>query len=58
MPHIFERVMSFYTVQNGGKIGMYSGDKKILFEDAQILKPTIFYSVPRIFNKIYGNVMK
>lgn len=36
--------------------GYYSGDVLKLTQDMQILKPTIFTSVPRLFNKIYGAI--
>jgi long-chain acyl-CoA synthetase len=42
---------------NGSKIGFFSGDIKCLVEDIQILKPTIFISVPRLLNRIYDKVM-
>ena len=41
----------------GGSIGYYSGDPLRLLEDAQILKPDIFPSVPRILNRIYQSAM-
>jgi long-chain acyl-CoA synthetase len=37
------------------KCGFYSGDPlKLIKEDLPILKPTLFASVPRIFNRVYG----
>ena len=38
----------------GDGIGIYNGDVTKLTEDAQILKPTIFTTVPRLYNRIYG----
>lgn len=41
----------------GGRIGYFSGDPLRLLEDAQILKPHFFPSVPRILNRIYQAAM-
>ena len=35
-------------------MGFFSGDVTKLTEDAQVLKPTFFPSVPRLYNKIFG----
>lgn len=53
MPHIFERAVFNTLICKGMRAGVFSGDKKKLFEDIAILKPTFFLSVPRLFNKIY-----
>lgn len=39
------------------KIGFYTGDVlKLVSEDIPTLKPEIFPSVPRIYNRIYGKI--
>lgn len=38
-------------------MGFYAGDPKKLTEDMAILKPTIFPSVPRVYNLIYGKIV-
>jgi long-chain acyl-CoA synthetase len=40
----------------GGRTGYYSGDPLKLLEDLQVLRPTIFPSVPRLFNRIYDKI--
>ena len=40
----------------GARIGFYRGDIKLLIEDIQALKPTIFISVPRLLNRVYDKV--
>lgn len=40
----------------GGKVGFYQGDPLKLVEDCGVLKPTLFPSVPRLYNKIYGRI--
>lgn len=62
LAHIFERLMVAYMLRVGGKIGFYRGvtgadASKALMNDIATLKPTIFISVPRIYNKLYEKVM-
>jgi long-chain acyl-CoA synthetase len=40
----------------GMKAGFYGGDVLKLVEDIGILAPTVFPSVPRLYNKIYGKI--
>ena len=41
----------------GGEIGYFSGDPLRLLEDASILRPNFFPSVPRVLNRIYQSGM-
>jgi len=41
----------------GGAIGFFTGDPLRLLDDAQILKPNYFPSVPRVLNRIYQAAM-
>ena len=41
----------------GGSIGYFSGDILKLIEDAQVLKPTYFPTVPRVLNRVYKAAM-
>ena len=56
MAHILERllVISYYFF--GSKIGISCGNILKLKEDLSILKPTIFVSVPRLYNKFYDAI--
>jgi len=38
------------------KIGFFGGDVLKLLDDYAILKPTLFPSVPRLYNRIYGKL--
>lgn len=38
----------------GASLGFFSGKIDNLFEDMQILKPTLFNTVPRLLNRIYA----
>ena len=40
----------------GAATGFYSGDPLKLFEDMQVLKPTVMATVPRILSRIYAKV--
>jgi long-chain acyl-CoA synthetase len=42
---------------HGATIGFFQGDIQKLMEDIAELKPTIFVSVPRLYNRIYDKVL-
>jgi long-chain acyl-CoA synthetase len=52
-----QRVIQLTVIAIGGAIGFYTGDPLRLLEDAQILKPNFFPSVPRVLNRIYQAAM-
>jgi long-chain acyl-CoA synthetase len=56
LAHSFEKCVFCFTSANGCKYGFYSGDPLKLFDDLQVLKPTLFPSVPRLFNRIYDKI--
>lgn len=53
LAHVFGRVVYFEMLAYGASIGNYRGDIKKIVEDINILKPTYFPCVPRLFNRIY-----
>lgn len=53
LAHVFERVLINGFFLKGSAIGFYSGDVQKLKEDLAILKPTVFASVPRLYNRFY-----
>jgi long-chain acyl-CoA synthetase len=57
LAHIYERLCAAATFAVAGRVGYFSGDHLRLLEDAQILKPTFFPSVPRVLNRIYQAAM-
>ncbi|KAH7889901.1 hypothetical protein F5I97DRAFT_1800610 [Phlebopus sp. FC_14] len=57
LAHIYERVVELSTVAVGGCIGFFTGDPLRLLEDAQMLKPHFFPSVPRVLNRVYQSAM-
>ncbi len=40
----------------GCAVGFYRGDVAVLLEDIEELQPTLFPSVPRLYNRIYDKV--
>ncbi|KDQ60651.1 hypothetical protein JAAARDRAFT_125417 [Jaapia argillacea MUCL 33604] len=57
LAHIYERIAELLTIAIGGSIGYFTGDPLRLLEDAQILKPNFFPSVPRVLNRVYQSAM-
>jgi long-chain acyl-CoA synthetase len=57
LAHSMEQCFIAYTELIGGKYGFYSGDPLKLVDDCIELKPTVFASVPRLFNKMYDKIM-
>ena len=55
-PHVFENFIYITTLMTGAKVGFYQGDPLKLVEDCGVLKPTLFPSVPRLYNKIYHRI--
>lgn len=55
---MFERLFACVLSYCGGSICFYSGDVLKLKEDIAIVKPTVFPSVPRLFNKFYDAIKK
>jgi long-chain acyl-CoA synthetase len=55
--HILERIVNQVFFFIGARIGYYGGDTLKIVEDAQELKPTVFVSVPRLYNRIYDKIM-
>jgi len=41
---------------NGGRIGFFQGDVRLLLDDIRELQPTVFPSVPRLLNRVYDKV--
>ncbi|KXJ20547.1 Long-chain-fatty-acid--CoA ligase 1 [Exaiptasia diaphana] len=58
LAHIYERTAYLLVLSGGARIGFYRGDPKLLLEDIQALKPTIFAAVPRILNRVYDKIVE
>ncbi|XP_057958856.1 long chain acyl-CoA synthetase 6, peroxisomal-like [Malania oleifera] len=56
LAHIYERANMVMTTYSGVAVGFYQGDNLKLMDDMVALRPTIFCSVPRLFNRIYAGI--
>ncbi|XP_052138963.1 long chain acyl-CoA synthetase 6, peroxisomal-like [Oryza glaberrima] len=56
LAHIYERVNQVSVVHYGVAIGFYQGDNLKLMDDLAALRPTVFPSVPRLYNRIYAAI--
>eukprot|EP01056_Protomagalhaensia_sp_Gyna25_P001643 Protomagalhaensia_sp_Gyna_25__1642@NODE_184_length_4560_cov_95_754258_g143_i0_p1_GENE_NODE_184_length_4560_cov_95_754258_g143_i0NODE_184_length_4560_cov_95_754258_g143_i0_p1_ORF_typecomplete_len703_score138_50AMPbinding/PF00501_28/4_4e86AMPbinding_C/PF13193_6/0_0011Cas9_C/PF18525_1/0_37_NODE_184_length_4560_cov_95_754258_g143_i021904298 len=56
LAHCYERCICNIVMIVGGAIGVYSGDMAKLLDDIKMLKPTVFVSVPRLFNRINDRI--
>mmetsp|Transcript_3603 Transcript_3603/g.2353 ORF Transcript_3603/g.2353 Transcript_3603/m.2353 type:complete len:95 (-) Transcript_3603:909-1193(-) len=50
--------MAILSFVRGCKVGYYQGNPATLMDDLAVLKPTVFPSVPRIWNRIYSTIKK
>ncbi|KAL6071464.1 Long-chain-fatty-acid--CoA ligase 1 [Balamuthia mandrillaris] len=57
LAHIFERMVVTGMLANGGSIGFFRGNVLQLFDDIAVLRPTVFPSVPRLYNRLYDKVL-
>ncbi|CAE6123939.1 unnamed protein product [Arabidopsis arenosa] len=56
LAHIYERANQIMAVYGGVTVGFYQGDVLKLMDDFAVLRPTIFCSVPRLYNRIYDGI--
>lgn len=56
LAHIFGRFLEACMFRRGCRIGYFGGDVAKLIEDAQILQPSLFPGVPRVFNRIAAQI--
>jgi len=56
LPHSFEQALTCNTLLGGTSIGYYQGNPLKLTDDCAALQPTVFPSVPRLYNKIYSTI--
>ncbi|KAI3420955.1 hypothetical protein GPALN_014582 [Globodera pallida] len=57
LAHMFERVMQTAVYCEGGSVGFFRGDLRLLGDDIKTLRPTIMPVVPRVLNRIYDKMM-
>src|SRR5436305_265218 len=54
LAHALTRITQMLTVDVGGTLAYWQGDKDQLIDDLRAVRPTHFPAVPRIFEKIYA----
>ncbi|PWA65218.1 long-chain acyl-CoA synthetase 6 [Artemisia annua] len=57
LAHIYERSNQIILAYYGGSSGFYQGDSLKLLDDMAVLRPTIFCSVPRLYNRVYDGII-
>lgn len=53
LAHVYERTIMNFMLCQRAKYAIFNGNVQKLTEDLQILKPTVFASVPRLYSKFY-----
>jgi long-chain acyl-CoA synthetase len=56
LAHVLERLVLGVAYYTGMCFGMYSGDVLKVKDDLAVLRPTLFASVPRLYNKFYDTI--
>ncbi len=56
MAHSAERILGFYARVNAGIPGAYAESTATVLDDLAAVQPTVFGSVPRIFEKAYAKI--
>ncbi|KAK1380086.1 Long-chain-fatty-acid--CoA ligase [Heracleum sosnowskyi] len=56
LAHVYERFDQILVAYYGGSVGFYQGDNLKLLDDMVVLRPTVFASVPRLYNRIYAGI--
>ena len=56
MAHSAERILGFYGRVSGGVPGAYAESTATVLDDLKQVRPTLFGSVPRIFEKAYAKI--
>ena len=54
LAHIFGRVVEEAMLFHGAAIAYWQGDVKLLLDDVDAAKPTVFCGVPRVFDRVYN----
>ena len=56
LAHMFERLIEELCFVVGAGVGFFGGDITKIFEDINVLKPTLFVSVPRIYTRLSDRI--
>lgn len=65
LPHVLERMYMYGILSAGGCVwynfslfSFYCGDVQRIKEDIELVRPTVFASVPRIYNRLYDGIKR
>jgi long-chain acyl-CoA synthetase len=58
LAHVFDRLGCYAALSVGAGVGFFGGEILRILDDLQLLKPTIFVSVPRLLNKVYDRIQQ
>jgi len=53
LAHVIERCLFLCAIAYKWQFGFFQGDVLKLKEDLAVLRPTVFASVPRLYNRFY-----
>jgi long-chain acyl-CoA synthetase len=56
LAHVFDRLGVYGSMTMGAAVGFFGGQILKIIDDLQLLRPTIFPSVPRLLNKVYDRI--
>jgi long-chain acyl-CoA synthetase len=56
LAHIYGRLMEHSAMWSGARIGYFHGNTLELVDDLRVLRPTVFPSVPRLYNRFAGGI--
>nr|XP_043628527.1 long chain acyl-CoA synthetase 6, peroxisomal-like [Erigeron canadensis] len=57
LAHVYERSTQIMLAYFGVRVGFYQGDPTKLMDDMVTLRPTVFFSVPRVLNRLYASII-
>lgn len=58
LAHVFDRLGVYSCLSVGTSVGFFGGQILNIINDLQLLKPTVFPSVPRLLNKVYDRIVQ
>ena len=58
LAHLLEREFLYMLLAFGGTIVYFTGDIQKIKDDILLVKPTLFVSVPRLYNRFYDAIKK
>lgn len=56
LAHVFERLICANCIALGVRIACFSGDTQKLLDDMKVIRPSVFLSVPRLYQRINDKV--